>query len=172
MKQIHGALFATLITVVACVLSTFTGCSLDRWAPVEPGTYAIVRDAGPTSETAAEEIERLMIDRDEGRATFTLTDGAEIVVPFTALDREAWPSGCPTNIHVTRMEILVVQGGPLTIGSLTFRDPLLVRDCPPDPMELVLRETGDESSAGPLGGDLTACVYTEKCVVFEDVPEE
>ena len=171
MRRIHGALFATLISVVACVLSTFTGCSLDRWAPVEPGTYTVVRSAGPTGETAAEEIERLMIDRDEGRASFTLTDSTEIVVPFTALDREAWPSGCPTNLNVTRMEVLVVQGGPLTVGSLTLRDPLIVRDCPPDPVHVVLREAGD-GSAGALGGGLTACVYTETCVVFEEVSQE
>ncbi|MDY6876648.1 MAG: hypothetical protein SWK90_10680 [Chloroflexota bacterium] len=69
---------------------------------------------------------------------FTLTDGTEIVASFVPRDRAEWPSGCPANINSTRMEVLDIEEDPLTIGAVVFSDPILVRDCPPDPMRVVL----------------------------------
>ena len=91
----------------------------------------------------------LEIDRDKRLAIFTLVDGSESIVPFVSRDRAAWPSGCPTNINPTRMEVLDLADKLLTIGSLTLRQPVLVRDCPPDPMQVLLR---DALVAGVIGG--------------------
>lgn len=161
MKRIDDARFRTLAALIACLLSSLTGCLLDRWAPVEPGTYTIVRSAGRASEMAARDIRKLEIDREARVAVLTLADGSEIIRAFVPRDRSDWPDGCPSNINDTRMEVLDLGGEPLTIGSLTFPDPLIVRDCPPTPEHVVLR-----AGAGQIGGSGTACAGTEECITF------
>jgi hypothetical protein len=160
-KRIVLARSLTLVAVIACFLWSVTGCALDRWAGVEPGTYTVVRSAGRASETAAREIRKLEIDREAETATFTLVDGSQVAVSFTPRDRSDWPAGCPSNVNNTRMEVLDLGRDTLTIGPLTFTDPLLVRDCPPEPVHVVLRE-----GAGEIGGSGTACAGTEECVTF------
>jgi hypothetical protein len=55
-KHIDYAPFITLVSTVACLLSPLAGCTLDRWAEVEPGTYTVVHSAGRASAAAAREI--------------------------------------------------------------------------------------------------------------------
>jgi len=161
MKRIDLPLFLTLAAVIPCLLATLTGCTLDRWAAVEPGTYTVVQSAGRASEIATREIRTLEIDREANTATLTLTDGSDITRPFTPRDRSDWPAGCPSNLNNTRMEVLDLGPDPLTIGPLTFTHPLIVRDCPPDPEHVVLRNSGSR-----IGGSGTACAGAEACITF------
>ena len=148
----------TMALALGAVL--LAGCSLDRWAEIEPGEYAPVRDGAATTMTVAHEIQRLTIDRDESVMVLTLVDGSEIVALFVPRDRAEWPAGCPANIHSTRMEILDIVRDPLTVGTISLSHPILVRDCPSDPVRIVLREDG------AIGGAGTACPYPEPCIHF------
>jgi hypothetical protein len=148
------------ITALALVGVLVAGCSLDRWVEVEPGEYAVLRERGMIQAAAAREIESLQVDRETRQMVFTLADGSQIVASFVPRERSAWPSGCPANIQSTRMEVLDIEVEPMTIGTTTFDQPILVRDCPRDPVRLVLR------TAGAIGGAGTACPYPEPCIYF------
>jgi hypothetical protein len=72
-----------------------------------------------------------------------------------------WPSGCPTNLYATKMEVLDMRAQELEIGDTLIPDPVLVRDCPEVPTELVLRDDGDIAGGG------AACVGARVCLVLE-----
>jgi hypothetical protein len=152
------------VTVVIMALALAgllaTGCSMSRWAGVDPGEYAVFHGGVAAQSTAVQGIQKLMVDRDRGLMVFTLVDGSEIVASFVPRDRREWPVGCPTNIHSTRMEVLEIAEDPLTIGETVLNHPILVRDCPPDPLRLVLREDG------AIGGGGNACPSLEPCIFF------
>lgn len=152
-----GLVLGAAVVVVGTLLA---GCSADRWTEVEPGTYGVLRDVGVTGGAAAGEIQQLEIDREDGRMVFTLVDGSEITTSFVSRERSEWPAGCPSNIQSTRMEVLEIAEDPLILGSMVFQQPILVRDCPPDPVRIVLREDGT------MGGSVTACPHGERCVYF------
>jgi hypothetical protein len=59
------------------------------------------------------------------------------------------------------MEVLEIETEALTIESTTFHRPVLIRNCPPDPVEIVLR------SSGEIGGTGNACGGTVECITFE-----
>lgn len=151
---------ALMIAGMLLTGTLLTGCSMDRWVEVEDGEYAIVRELEVTDTAAGREVRRLEIDREAGQMVFTLVDGSRIASSLVARDRAAWPAGCPTNIQSTRMEVLEIAEDPLRLGSTTFRQPVLVRDCPREPVRLVLREDGE------MGGGGTACPYGEVCLYF------
>lgn len=136
------------------------GCSMSRWAEVEPGEYVALHGSLATHEIAARRIEKLAIDRDKRQMVLTLVDGSEIFTLFVPRDRPEWPSGCPSNVNSTRMEVLEIAEDPLTIGTTAFSHPILVRDCPPDPARLVLREDG------AIGGGGSACPHPQPCIFF------
>ena len=146
-----------LVLLAGCLLA---GCSLDKWAPVESGVYVPLRGIGAAGQIAAREIQRIEIDRSVGSVTFTMVDGSQIELPVVARENVNWPSGCPNNIYSTRMEVLDIQRDTLVIGSATFSDPVLVRDCPQDPVRLVLRPDGRIGAAG------VACTGASECVLF------
>jgi hypothetical protein len=143
------------------VVLVLAGCSADRWSRVEPGKYVVAPGQGAVHAVARQAIQKLVIDRNKEELVFTLVDGTETVVSFVARGRAAWPSGCPSNINVTRMEVLDITQDSLVTGSLTFDKPILVRNCPPNPLQLVLREDG------PVGGSGGACPVINECVFFE-----
>jgi hypothetical protein len=155
---------AMAIVALALTAVPLAGCSMDRWAEAEPGEYTVVHHGAATTMTGAREIQRLDIDRNGSLMVLTLIDGSEITASFVPRDRKEWPAGCPTNIHSTRMEVLDIMHDPLTIGATSLSHPILVRDCPPDPVRLVLREDG------AIGGAGTACPYPEPCVYFAPPP--
>ena len=157
------------VTIGLAILTAFilTGCLADRWVGVEPGQYVVVDRTGTANAIASAEIQTLEIDRDKNRATFILVDGLERVVRFAPRDRAAWPSGCPTNINSTRMEVLDLEEKLLTLGSLTLSQPILVRNCPPNPIQVVLR---DALEVGAIGGGGAACAQVDRCVFFEPQP--
>jgi hypothetical protein len=151
------ALATMTISLLAVLV---TGCSMDRWIIVEPGEYAVVQDEAGANMTVAREILRLEIDRDESLMVLTMIDGSEIVAALVPRDRTEWPAGCPTNIHSTRMEVLDIVPDPLNIGATRLSNPILVRDCPPAPVRIALREDG------AIGGGRTGCPYPEPCIFF------
>jgi hypothetical protein len=151
---------AAVITALVLAGLILAGCSMSRWAQVDPGEYVVLR-SGVTAESAAEQaIQKLQVDRGNRLMVLTLVDGSEIVTSFVPRDRREWPSGCPSNLNSTRMEVLEIAADPLTIGSTTVNHPILVRDCPPDPVRLVLREDG------AIGGAGNACPNLEPCIYF------
>jgi hypothetical protein len=153
---------AVAVAIMALALNAIAlaGCSMDRWAEVEPGEYSVVHDGAAITMSVAREIQRLDIDRDESLMVLTLVDGSEIVASFVPRDRVEWPEGCPANIYSTRMEVLDIVQDPLTIGATSLSRPIVVRDCPRDPVRIVLREDG------AIGGAFTACPHPEPCISF------
>jgi hypothetical protein len=145
---------------ILLVAYTLTGCSLDRWVGVEAGDYVITDAGGRAHNAVRKEIEGLNVDREKRRLLFSLADGSTVEVSFVARDRSEWPAGCPANFNSTRMEVLDIEKKPLSLASVSFQHPILVRNCPPDPVRLVLREDGT------IGGSGTACADREQCVFF------
>jgi hypothetical protein len=148
------------ITALVLVGVLIAGCSLDRWVEVESGEYVVLAEPGMPQAAAAREIKSLQIDQETRQVVFKLVDGSEIATSFVPRERSAWPSGCPTNIQSTRMEVLDVETDPLILGATALDRPILVRDCPREPVRLVLR------SDGAIGGASTACPYPEPCIYF------
>jgi len=165
----------TLLLVLGSLLS---GC--DRWAGVTSGLYtppptsieqieAEGAAAKPSAEAlnphhespyiSASGLDAVFIDREHQIAWFMFEDASLQLVPFAARSRESWPAGCPSNINATRMEVLDLAVEELVLAPVTIEQPILMRDCPPDPVELVLR------SDGALGGGV-ACVGAQACLTL------
>ena len=152
------------ICVIAALLSCLVGCTFDREVAVESGVYVVAPGQGPANQDGRSAIQQVRIDRDGRLAVFYLADGSEMQSSFIPRGKAEWPVGCPTNIGSTRMEVLDIAQDTLTAGPLAFRNPILVRDCPPDPMRIVLREDGDIGNARGVSG--SACSWTDTCVTF------
>lgn len=152
--------FILLLSVFSAVLS---GCGLNRWLQLEPGVYTFLPNMGSTETTTA--VEDLEVDRDNQLVKFTLENGSLFETSFSFREIETWPAGCPANIGSTYMEVLDIEGESITVGAMTFEDPILVRDCPPEPMRVVLREDG------LVGGDGNACAGLDKCLYFSRQPD-
>ena len=151
---------AVVIATLALSGVLVAGCSINCWAEVEPGEYVALHGSPATHEITARRIERLVIDRDQRQMLLTFIDGSEILTSFVPRERAEWPSGCPSNVNSTRMEVLEIAEDPLIIGTTAFSHPILLRDCPPDPARLVLREDG------AIGGGGSACPHPEPCIFF------
>jgi hypothetical protein len=152
--------FITVTVVYLLILGGLAGCSLDRWAEIEGGDYVVAPREDLTGQIGDGVVQRMGVDRQKRQVAFYLLDGSEIITSFVPRDREDWPAGCPTNISMTRMEVLDLELDTLTIGSDTFKDPILVRDCPRNPERLVLRPEGG------IGGSGTACDSSQDCIYF------
>lgn len=152
---------APSLALVVLLGSVLTGCLTGRRVGIAAGEYAAVH--GSSASTPGTTVEAVQVDRDNQTAWFVLTDGSQLIAAFTPLPRREWPAGCPGNLFSTRMEVLRIEEEALTIGSTTFNQPVLVRDCPRDPMEIVLR------NAGEIGGSGNACSKSADCLVFEPV---
>ena len=129
------------------------GCVRHRWLEVEPGEYTQILGTDEASRAAARHIQSLSVDRDAETAAITLDDGSKIRLTLAARERPEWHEGCPTNLLVHHMEVLDVEESTLSVGSMTFHEPILVRNCPRDPQELVLREVGSIDGAGTAHAD-------------------
>jgi hypothetical protein len=147
------------LALVVLLGSLLTGCLTDRRVDVAAGEYAPVHGAGSSGLASA--IQAVRVDRDNHTAWFMLTDGSQVIVSLTPLPRAEWPPGCPTNVGSTYMELLHIEEQALTIASTTFHRPVLVRNCPPDPVEIVLR------SGGEIGGSGDACTGAGECIPLE-----
>lgn len=150
----------TVALVIAVVLSTLLGCSADRWVEVEPGEYTVIDVHSESNGETISGIETLAVDRESNMIAIELQDGFPIVATFVPREKEDWPAGCPSNIGSTYMEVLDIQSGNLSIEGMTFDNPILVRNCPPNPNTLVLREDGT------IGGAGSACAWPDKDIHF------
>jgi hypothetical protein len=137
------------------------GCSLDKWIDVPAGEYALDTEAGQASRDAGETLEALRIDGITNTAVFEFTDGSEVAASFSARDRGQWPAGCPGSLYSVRMEVLDLEVEAVQIGEQSFPNPVLVRDCPPEPLQVLLR------TDGPIGGAGTGCSNVNACVYFK-----
>ena len=155
-KETPAAVAVIALALVAVLLA---GCSIYRWAEVEPGEYVLLRGGEAADPAALQSIQKLQIDHDKRLLVLTLDDGSEIVTSCVPSGRSEWPSGCPSNVHSTRMGVLEIAEDPLTIGETVLNHPILVRDCPPDPVRLVLREDGAVGGAGNACPNLEPCIY-------------
>jgi hypothetical protein len=153
-------LILALILGAFVLLSYLAGCSFDRWGGVESGVYVVTSGQGIANQIEAPTIQQVEIDRGQRLVVFNLVDGSEISTSFVPRDRAEWPVGCPTNIGSTHMEVLDLEEKPLTIGPIALNQPILVRDCPRDPMRVVLREDGE------IGGGGGACTWPNECIFF------
>jgi hypothetical protein len=137
------------------------GCDLDRRVSIEEGIYTISLAAGNANRTAAEIIQNVTIDRQNQQVIFKMKAGSTTTLTFISRAPDQWPTGCPANFNGTRMEVFDIEAESLAIGDLTFNDPILVRDCPRDPPQVVLREDG------PIGGSGTGCASWDECIFLE-----
>jgi hypothetical protein len=152
-KGARRAYFVCLLIALSLLLS---GCVLDRRVLLQSGSYIPLENMGTVGPVSL-----LVVDRDGQQVVFYLADGSSTEVSFVARDQANWPSGCPTNINSTYMEVLDVAEGLLPLGELAFEDPILVRDCPAEPERIALRENGS------VGGGGGACVGADSCLLFE-----
>jgi hypothetical protein len=97
---------------------------LDRWVGVESDAYIAIRGTGPASQAAARAIREVRVDLDDRTTTLTQDEGSQIAASPVPRTREEWPTGCPTNVGSTRMEVLDIEEGVLTIESTAFKDKL------------------------------------------------
>lgn len=148
---------ARLLLVVALV-GVVSGCERQRWRAAEPGRYTQIRGSDDVSNDAARELHSLTVYRRTNDLLLIFADGSEQVVSFTTRQREAWPAGCPTNLVQHRMEVLDLTIDTITIGDWSVDHPILVRNCPGEPEELVLCEEA------PVGGGGSA--VRESCLFF------
>jgi hypothetical protein len=153
-------LILALVLGVFALIGYLAECATTRWVGIEPGEYAVVSSRGEANEAAMGAIQKMKIDRDERMAVFALVDGSEIATSFVSRDRADWPDGCPTNLLTHQMEVLDLEEDTLTIGPIALDNPILVRDCPSDPMRAVLREDGE------IGGGGGACTWPNECIFF------
>jgi hypothetical protein len=153
------------IIAAACVyiflLINLAGCSLDRWEEVAAGEYMQTSRVGVPNQSGRGVIQRMEVNRQDRMVTLFLDDGSVIRSSFASRDKQDWPAGCPTNFYMTHMEVLDLKAAELTIGSYTFREPILARNCPGNPERVVLRSDGE------MGGSGTACANTHECIYFK-----
>ena len=158
-----------LAVMASLVGSGLSGCSMTRWLKVAPGEYVVTRCPGESCGGSSRAVQRLRVDGDDDVAVFTLTDGSEITSALTRRERAYWPSGCPTTVLDHFMEVLDVAEPDMLealVGSATV---VLVRDCPRDPVRVVLRADGDIGNARGSAG--TACSWTDSCICFAPTGE-
>ena len=140
------------MVLIVILAGCLTGC--DRHARIISGSYVAGAMTGSTT------IASIFIDRKNETVWLHFGDGAVVIAPYTARPRTAWPAGCPANLGSTRMEVLDLSPDDLGLADTPIGNPVLVRNCPPDPVEIVLRE------AGEIGGAGTACAGAETCLPF------
>ena len=152
--------FVTAAFVFIALLGGLVGCSMDRWEGVNTGKYVVAPGGGFVNQVGQQIIQIVEVDKQNDQVSFYFVDGSEIAAAFVPRDKADWPAGCPTNIHMTHMEVLDLEADTLTIGSNTFREPILIRDCPRNPERIVLRSDGE------MGGSGTACTASHECIYF------
>lgn len=154
------------ITMLA-LLGLLTGCVFfqgDRKVSILEGVY---RPAAPTEPDAAPPwrtitgIEIVFIDRKHQKVWMLFDDASLIVHAYETVPKHQWLEGCPTNLSTTLMEVLALGEHELVVGTDTLPEPILVRNCPADPVTLVLRDRGNTSTGG------NACIGAHICQVLD-----
>jgi hypothetical protein len=157
-------IFIALVLALATMATLFAGCSFDRWVEIAEGDYVPIDAVASHDDSGTRLIESMTIDHDKNIVEIHLRNGSIIDANFTSRPKKEWPSGCPANFGSTRMEVLDITEGKLTIGSIVINSPIVVRNCPSNPELILLREDGQ------IGGAGTACAGIDKCIHFRRAP--
>lgn len=152
-----------LIGVLACLLA---GCSISRPLPIESGLYAVSGKVRERKGAAPPLVEGLQIDREGEELTIILRKGSPLRVPYASRPKSEWPAGCPGNLFSHKMEVFDLAVDEHSRMALGMEHPILVRNCPDTPYQLVLREQGE------IGGASTACPYPETCLIFQPATDD
>ncbi|MFC2030482.1 hypothetical protein ACFLWA_07135 [Chloroflexota bacterium] len=148
-----------LLSLALLLGTSLTACLPGRPVEVEGGGYTPIRGAHSSALAA------LRVDRDLETAWFELADGSQIILPLVAWPRAEWPQGCRTDFFSHKMEVLELDAESLTIGAAEYKRPVLVRNCPQEPVEVVLLSSGPNVGAG------NGCVGRSECVRFDPARE-
>ncbi len=149
-----------LVWMGFALLLIAAGCSLDRYLPIKGGYYAAAKSGTSDGRHPSPWIEGLIVDYRGKVVTLYLRKGDPVEVPFSVRERDAWPTGCPSNLYSQHMEVVDLQVNREEAEILGLEDPILARNCPESPPRLVLREDGE------MGGSSTACPYPVSCLYF------
>lgn len=137
-----------------------SGCSLEKTLTIADGSYTIQRSGGAGEYVPGPFIERLEVDRALGVVIFYSRKREPLRIPFDGRNRKEWPAGCPGNLYSQRMEIFDLLVDEESEAILGLSNPVLIRNCPETPYQLVLREDGE------IGGPLSACSFPVECLFF------
>jgi hypothetical protein len=91
----------TMGSLIAVVLTTPLGCSVDRRAEVEPGEYIVIDIHSESNIATITGIETLVVERESNTIVIELEDGSQLVTMFVSRKKQDWPAGCPSNIGST-----------------------------------------------------------------------
>jgi hypothetical protein len=151
-------LVTPVIGIILILLAS--ACTADKKLAIDPGSYTLQESPQEREGAPGPFVQGLEVDKDRELVIFYLRKGEPLQVSYTPWEKNEWPAGCPGNIYSQRMEVfdLQVEGEAGAILGLT--DPVLIRDCPETPYQLVLREDGE------IGGSSTACPYPDECLFF------
>ena len=156
--QKRRLIWTGMIGMIMVLISA--GCSLDRYLPIDSGYYAVQRSEEREAGHPPPWIQVVEINRDRKEVILTLRKGAPVQVPYLPREKMDWPAGCPGNLFSQHMEVFDLQVNEEQARALVLEDPILVRNCPGTPYQLVLREDGE------LGGAFTACSDPASCLYF------
>ncbi|MGC9468747.1 MAG: hypothetical protein ACP5HS_09155 [Anaerolineae bacterium] len=156
-----------LVGIGLALVVLLSGCVLpnaDRSIGIDLGVYRPIPSNDPDVEApwrSLSGVELVFVDREHQTIWILFEDASLVIHGYEAWPEETWPAGCPTNLGSTYMEVLDIAKPELVVGPETIQDPILVRNCPPTPVELVLRNSGDIAVGG------SACVGAQICLVLE-----
>jgi hypothetical protein len=158
-----GEMMGSMVRALTIVLvwAVLVGCAPHRWLEVRTGTYTRIRGSDKISQAPARKLQGLAVDGETNRITLTFADGYQLTLPYETRSRVEWPAGCPTNHFSHYMEVLDLDADMVRIGALSLRNPILVRNCPAEPDELVLRQYGAVGGAGSAA-DGSCLIFSSK----------
>ena len=156
--------------MLLALLGYLTGCALvpgQGKVTIVEGRYAPVSSAEPAAVPPWDTlsgIDSVFIDGDNRTVWILFEDTSLLVHAYETTPQHQWMEGCPTNLSTTLMQVGNLGLHELAVGTEVLPEPILVRDCPADPVELVLRDGGNTTNGG------NACTGAQVCQVFHWTP--
>jgi len=154
--------FAGFIWIIGILAGS--GCSSQKNLTIKGGSYTVKNNQEIGLLVPGPFIEAIEVEREQGVVVFSFRKGETLGIPFSPRKREDWPVGCPGNVYSQRMEIFDLTVDEKTGAILGLINPVLIRNCPENPYQLILREDGE------IGGSFTACSSPAECLYF--VPDQ
>lgn len=143
------------------VLILIPGCFLNRPLTIDPGEYMLSKNSAGDEGFNGPAIKMLQVNSQKSALTVFFRNGDYLPIPYSIRPLTGWPKGCPGNLYSQKMEVIDLELDESAAAVLGMDTPILVRNCPADPYELVLREDGE------IGGPSTACPYPASCLFFK-----
>jgi hypothetical protein len=155
-----------IVVLLGFLIFLLASCAFNRPLSIDAGSYVLSRDIRPREGAAPPMVERIQVNRETKEITVNLRKGFPLVIPFSTRPKSEWPAGCPGNLYSQNMEVFDLKVNEDSQGIPGMVNPILVRNCPADPYQLVIREQGK------IGGASTACSYPESCLIFQPDSED